>query len=95
MTVTGSGTNHISTFDCEGFYSNETRRIGLTLKYRPNPNAPSISSGRTVLIQVSWDTNERQFKGIYFDRYTADHSKKSECQLKFDREQNSAAFERA
>ncbi|CAF1532266.1 unnamed protein product, partial [Rotaria sordida] len=63
MKVAGSGTDDVGTFTIDGIYSSKTHRIGLTKTYQRGTGNPSENLGHRVIIQLTWNAQNNQFKG--------------------------------
>ncbi len=84
LKVTGRGIDDVGTFSIDGIYSLNTRRIGLTKKYQEGTGNLLENLGHTVIIQLEWNFEKRQFDGKWYVRTKKYHGE-DRFELKFDR----------
>ncbi|CAF5025602.1 unnamed protein product, partial [Rotaria sp. Silwood1] len=63
MKVTGSGSDDVGVFTIDGIYSFDTNRIGLTKTYQLDTGDRSENLGHQVIIQLTWNAQNRHFNG--------------------------------
>ncbi|CAF0876203.1 unnamed protein product [Adineta ricciae] len=66
--VTGSGFDDIGMYTLHGFYSTQTRRIGITKTYQLGTGDPRQNLGHNVIIQLEWNRFANQFEGKWYVR---------------------------
>ncbi|UJR10509.1 hypothetical protein I4U23_014712 [Adineta vaga] len=66
--VTGSGFDDVGTYTLHGFYSTETRRLGITKTYEAGTGNPKENLGHNVIIQLEWNRLNHQFEGKWYVR---------------------------
>lgn len=84
LKITGSGSDDVGEFTMDGIYSLGTCRICLTKIYKEGTGDPSQNLGHTVIIQLEWNSEERQFDGHWYVK-TNKYNGKDRFELKFDR----------
>jgi hypothetical protein len=84
MKVTGSGSDDVGVFTIDGIYSTETNRIGLKKTYELGTGDRSDNLGHQVKIQLTWNTQNRQFEGKWYVEQSKHHDD-GEFVLKFYR----------
>ncbi len=89
MSITGSGTDDVGTFDINGFYSHRTHRIAFTKMYRSDNE--SNNPGRQLKMQLAWNTKEKSFKGKWYEETNLNKGKGA-FELTLENEQNQLAF---
>jgi hypothetical protein len=66
--LTGSGSDDIGMYSIDGFYSTQTRRMGLTKIYQYGTGNPLENLGHSVIIQLEWNRYTNQFEGKWYVR---------------------------
>ena len=84
--VTGAGLDDVGMYTLHGFYSTQTRRMGLTKTYQLGTGNPTQNLGHTVLIQVEWSRTSNQFEGKWYVR-TRKFKGSGEFKLRSNRQQ--------
>jgi hypothetical protein len=93
MTVTGSGSDNVGIFTIDGTFSITTARIGLTKIYQSGPNNRSENSRHQVIIQLTWNSTNRQFEGKWYMK-TNRYRGENKFELKFYKQEPLLPYER-
>jgi hypothetical protein len=84
MKVTGSGSDDVGVFTIDGIYSTETNQIDLKKTYELGTGDRSENLRHPVTIQLTWNTENRQFEGKWYVEQSKHHDD-DEFVLKFYR----------
>ena len=90
--VTGSGYDHLGIFTIDGVFSTKTARMGLTKIYAATPCLPSTHLKSKILIQLSWNFEQRHFEGKWYIRTSKYHAE-NKFYLKLHQPQTLSLYE--
>lgn len=86
LKITGSGADSTGAFTIDGTYSMKTGRVGLTKSYQFDAGNRLENSHRSIIIQLEWDAERRQFIGKQYVR-NKKHREVNKFEMKLTKQQ--------